>query len=259
MTFTYRDVRASYGGAKAAQERHDVMFRWFARPLSFPVAWLALNAGLSPNAVTYVSLVINLVGVGLMASGSRLPMVAGVVLTLLALVLDAADGNMARTARRFSPVGEWLEGLGSYLLCATFQLAGGIGAWLALVRGHPVTRWPDAPEWGGALVALGAVGAGAVTLAFLVGAKFTAVFPSVDREQVVARQGRGWYGLLFTVGRNLSFASGLVLPLTLVGILVGRYELVLGVFAILNTGMLLAVVARCYWLATRAVRQPDAR
>ena len=57
-------------------------------------------------------------------------------------------------------------------------------------------------------------------------AKFSAVFPGVKRDQVVARMGRDLYGLLFTVGRNLSFASGLVLPLTLIGILLRRYELV---------------------------------
>src|SRR5436309_7597927 len=46
---SYRNVLASYGGAKAAQERHDLMFRWFARPLSFPVAWAALALGLTPD------------------------------------------------------------------------------------------------------------------------------------------------------------------------------------------------------------------
>ena len=254
MRYTYAQVRASYGGAKAEQERHDLMFRFFARPLSFPVAWLALSLGLTPNHVTYISLVVNLIGLGLMASGDRLRMAWGVVIILLALVLDAADGNMARTAKRFSPVGEWLEGVGSYLLCGGFHLAGGVGAWLALVRGEAVTAWPVTAESGGLLVMLGAVAATAITLSFVLALKFAAVFPQVDRGQVVARMGGGFYGLLFTIGRNLSFASGLVLPITLVGILARRYELVLGGFAFLNTGMLLVVTARCLLLAGRASR-----
>ena len=251
VPYTYREVRASYGGAKAAQEQHDVMFRFFARPLSFPVAWLALSLGLTPNHVTYVSLLLNLLGLGLMASGDRVLMAWGVVIILFALVLDAADGNMARTAKRFSPVGEWLEGVGSYVLCSGFHVAGGVGAWLALRRGDPVTAWPDASD-GAWLVLLGAVAAGAITLSILVAAKFSIVFPQVDRRQVVARLGGGFYGLLFTLGRNLSFASGLVLPFTLAGILGRRYELVLGGFALLNTGMLLVVTARCLLLARRA-------
>ena len=118
VPYTYREVRSSYGGAKAAQERDDIMFRWFARPLSFPIAWLALRLGLSPNHVTYLSLVLNLLGLALMASGIRSAMATGVGIILLALILDAADGNMARTAQRFSPLGEWLEGVGAYVLYA---------------------------------------------------------------------------------------------------------------------------------------------
>ncbi len=59
MRFSYRDVRASYSGTKAQQERHDVMFRRFARPLSFLVAWLGLALGMTPNQVTWLSLALN--------------------------------------------------------------------------------------------------------------------------------------------------------------------------------------------------------
>ena len=256
MRYTYAQVRASYGRAKAEQERHDVMFRFFARPLSFPIAWLALNLGLTPNHVTYVSLVLNLLGLGLMVGGRRVFMVWGVAIILVALVLDATDGNMARTAKQFSPLGEWLEGVGAYLLLAGFHLCGGVGAWLALLRGTPVTSWPSAPDWGGALVVAGAVAGAAIPLATLVAAKFSSVFPSVDRERVVARAGEGVYGRLFTLGRNFSFSSGLVLPLTLAGILLQRYELVLGFFALLNSGILLTVSGRCLWLARRVPRSP---
>ena len=69
MKFSYNDVRASYGGAKAEQERHDLMFRWFARPLSFPVAWAALALGMTPNHVTWISLILNAAGIGMLASG----------------------------------------------------------------------------------------------------------------------------------------------------------------------------------------------
>src|SRR6266700_533419 len=167
MTYTYNDVRASYGGAKAEQERHDLMFRWFARPLSFPVAWLALLLGLSPNHVTYLSLLLNLAGLALMARGMRSTMAWGVGIILFALVLDAADGNMARTAKRFSPMGEWLEGIGSYVLCAGFHLAGGVGAWRALSTVEPVTGWPDDVSAGGWLIVFGAAAATAITISIL--------------------------------------------------------------------------------------------
>ena len=46
---------------------------------------------------------LNAAGIAMLASGRRLAMATGVAVLLVALVLDAADGNMARTARRFSP------------------------------------------------------------------------------------------------------------------------------------------------------------
>ncbi len=255
MRYTYPQVRASYGGAKAEQERHDIMFRFFARPLSFPVAWLALNVGLTPNQVTYLSLILNLLGLGLMASGRRLLMGWGVMIILLALVLDAADGNMARTARRFSPLGEWLEGLGAYILSAGFHVAGGTGAWVAMIRGDAVSSWPVDPKFGGILVALGAVAGATMSITILSAAKFQVVFPTVDRNKVVARMGGGVYGLFFTVGRNLSFASGLVLPMALVAVLSRHYEVVLALFAALNTAALLTLILRCTMLGLDTMRR----
>src|SRR5690348_10040033 len=156
MAYTLRDVRSSYSANKAADERHDLMFRFFARPLSFPVALVGLRLGLTPNQVTVGSLILNLLGLGMMASGYRATMAWGVGLLLVSLVLDAADGNMARTAQRFSPLGEWLEGVGAYIIQGAFHVAGGVGAWLALTRGDPITAWPVDQAWGGILVTGGA-------------------------------------------------------------------------------------------------------
>lgn len=252
MKFSYRDVRASYSAEKAAQERHDVMFRWFARPLSFPVAWLALRLGLVPNHVTWLSLTGNCAALLLLTSGRGTFMALGVGVAMVSLVLDAADGNMARTARQFSPLGEWLEGVGAYVLYAGFHLAGGIGAWLSVVRGAPVVSWPVGSDWSGVLVVLGAVASTSITVAALAAAKFAFVFPTVDRDRLVAKKGGGAYGALFMVAKNLSAPHGLVLPLTLVGITVGRYELILGFFAAMNSAALLVFGWRCVVLATRA-------
>jgi hypothetical protein len=254
MKYTYSVVRASYSGSKAYQERHDIIARVFSRPLSFPVAWFALQLGLRPNHVTAASIVVNVIGMILMATGDRGIMAAGVTVVMFALVLDCADGNMARTLKMFSPMGEWLEGVGAYLVTAGFQLAGGYGAWRALVKGDPVTDWPLNPAEGGMLIAWGALAAASITVSTLAAAKLSVAFPQADRSQIVARQGGGLYGTLFTIGRNLSFASGLVLPATLVGILVRRYELVLGIYAILNVGMLLSVLVRCWQVASRSHR-----
>jgi len=179
-------------------------------------------------------------------------MAVGVGVALVSLVLDAADGNMARTARRFSPLGEWLEGVGAYVLYAGFHLAGGIGAWLSVVNGAPVVSWVPRSELSGLLVVLGAVASTSITLAALIAAKFASVFPNVDRGRLVAKKGGGAYGGLFTIAKNLSAPHGLVLPLTLVGIIVRGYELILGFYSIVNAAALLILFWRCVVLATRS-------
>ncbi len=252
MRFSYRDVRASYSSDKAAQERYDLMFRWFARPLSFPIAWFALQLGLAPNHVTWLSLAGNCAALVLLASGRGTLMAVGVGVALVALVLDAADGNVARTARRFSPLGEWLEGVGAYVLYAGFHFAGGIGAWLSVTNAESVVGWSGGREWSGGLVVLGAVASTSITLAALIAAKFAFVFPGVDRTKLVAKKGAGSYGALFTIGKNLSAPHSLVLPLTLVGIIVRRYEVILGFYAIVNAAALLILFWRCVVLATRS-------
>jgi hypothetical protein len=104
------------------------------------------------------------------------------------------------------------------------------------------------------LIALGGIASVSITLAVMVAAKFSLVFPGVEREKVVAKRGGGAYGVLFTVGRNLSFPSGLVLPASLLALLLRRYDLFLGFFGVVNVGMFCTVLGRCATLALRDLR-----
>ncbi|MEU9890390.1 CDP-alcohol phosphatidyltransferase family protein [Sphaerisporangium sp. NPDC051011] len=69
----------------------------------------AARLGLSPNAVTGLS--VGLAGMAAVAfsSGQRRALVAGAVLLYLSFVLDCVDGQLARYTRMFSPLGAWLD------------------------------------------------------------------------------------------------------------------------------------------------------
>jgi phosphatidylglycerophosphate synthase len=250
--YSLRDLWASWDAEKRAQDRLEPMIFFVIRPLSFPVTWVAFRAGLTANHVSALSLGVNLGGLGLMASGRPTAMVTGVALVLVALVLDCVDGTMARTTKRFTPMGEWLDALSAYLLYAGFHVCSGIGAWLSIVRGSPVVAWPADPAWGGALVALGAVAAAAMSIGVMMTAKFALVFQDVGRRRVVDRKGGGLYGVLFTIGRNLSFPSSLVLPITVLGMTARRLELVLAFYAVFNCTVLASLLGRCLTLARKA-------
>jgi phosphatidylglycerophosphate synthase len=70
---------------------------------------LAARLGLTPNAVTGLS--VGLAGLAAVAfsAGQRRAQVAGAVLLYLSFVLDCVDGQLARYTRMFSPLGAWLD------------------------------------------------------------------------------------------------------------------------------------------------------
>ncbi|WP_262841473.1 CDP-alcohol phosphatidyltransferase family protein [Sphaerisporangium corydalis] len=70
---------------------------------------LAARLGLTPNAVTGLS--VGLAGLAAVAfsAGLRRAQLAGAVLLYLSFVLDCVDGQLARYTRMFSPLGAWLD------------------------------------------------------------------------------------------------------------------------------------------------------
>ncbi|MFC4531533.1 CDP-alcohol phosphatidyltransferase family protein [Sphaerisporangium dianthi] len=69
----------------------------------------AARLGLTPNAVTGLS--VGLAGLAAVAfsAGQRRAQLAGAVLLYLSFVLDCVDGQLARYTRAFSPLGAWLD------------------------------------------------------------------------------------------------------------------------------------------------------
>lgn len=74
------------------------------------VRWIA-GRGVTPNAVTVLSLGIGVAAAGCFATGNRFGLVAGAVLLLLAFGADCVDGQLARYTRQFSAMGGWLDAM----------------------------------------------------------------------------------------------------------------------------------------------------
>ncbi|MEU8266712.1 CDP-alcohol phosphatidyltransferase family protein [Sphaerisporangium sp. NPDC049002] len=82
---------------------------YFVSSWSGHVVRLAARLGLTPNAVTGLS--VGLAGLAAVAfsAGERRAQVAGAALLFLSFVLDCVDGQLARYTRMFSPLGAWLD------------------------------------------------------------------------------------------------------------------------------------------------------
>jgi phosphatidylglycerophosphate synthase len=133
--YTLREVKASYE-QKRDWEKQFPVSRFIFRPLSFPLTALILRFTSSPAAVAWAGL-----AVGLAASWMLLeirtfgpwPGIAGLVLFAL---LDAVDGNMARTTGSVTRYGKLLDGALGKLAEGLYFPALSTGLYLANYSGR---------------------------------------------------------------------------------------------------------------------------
>ncbi|MBI2218203.1 MAG: CDP-alcohol phosphatidyltransferase family protein [Candidatus Rokubacteria bacterium] len=79
------------------------------RRLSRPCSLVAVRLGVTPNAITLLSLVVGLAAGASLAGGTLASALAGLALYVAAVVLDHSDGEVARLTFAESSLGEWLD------------------------------------------------------------------------------------------------------------------------------------------------------
>ena len=137
------------------------------RRLSFHVTRAAVWLGVTPNAISVASFLVGLVAVWCFWRASQASALAGLLVYVAAVVLDHADGEVARLTLTESRLGEWLDVIADNLVHALVVLAMGVsaqaavgaGVWLGVLGAVGILAsaavakwWPDA---GGALADMG--------------------------------------------------------------------------------------------------------
>lgn len=100
----------------------------YVRHLSIRTTKLLLPTGISPNGVTWLMIVVGVLGaLCLPLPGLTGPLLA-VVAMQLQIVLDCSDGEVARWRQRFSPAGIYLDRICHYVTEAALPAALGLRA-----------------------------------------------------------------------------------------------------------------------------------
>jgi phosphatidylglycerophosphate synthase len=122
------------------------------RRLSRPVTRAAVALGITPNPISVASLVVGLLAAWCLWLGTAGAAVAGLAVYVTAVVLDHADGEVARLTLTESRVGEWLDIAVDTIVHAAMVVAMGLtaeriaggGAALGIIGalGVVAKRWP---------------------------------------------------------------------------------------------------------------------
>jgi hypothetical protein len=95
---------------KRALRADDGFYSTFVlRKLSRKVSMLAVNRGWTPNQITVTSLILALVVAGFFATGWWPLMIVGAIGVQLSIIIDCADGEVARFTGVSSQFGAWLD------------------------------------------------------------------------------------------------------------------------------------------------------
>ena len=102
--------------------------RLYIRRVSPYATRLFLRLGMSPDAVTWLFVLVGIAAVALVALDGLLPVIGAFLLIQLQILLDCSDGEVARWQGRSSPRGIYLDRVGHYLTETGLPIALGIRA-----------------------------------------------------------------------------------------------------------------------------------
>jgi phosphatidylglycerophosphate synthase len=115
-----------------AYEIEELADVYFFRPLGLVFARAARGLGLTPTAVTGVSVAVGAAGAVLLARPDLAPL--GFALLIFYGVLDSSDGQLARMTGQSSELGRLLDGVGGYVVYAVI--------YIVLITAHPEVPLP---------------------------------------------------------------------------------------------------------------------
>jgi phosphatidylglycerophosphate synthase len=105
-----------------AIDTEEILDRMFYRPLGYVMALASKSLGLTPNAVTIISIFVGVAAGHFFYYNSLTINLYGIALLILAQAMDSADGQLARITNTKSRMGRILDGFGGNLWFVSIYL-----------------------------------------------------------------------------------------------------------------------------------------
>ena len=113
-----------------SREVEDPVNLWVHRPLAYAFVALVYRSAITPNQVTFLSLVAGFAAAVCFVFGTPQAMLVGGALLWSSAILDGADGILARAKRVFSDVGRAIDGVTDAAVAAMTVFAGFFHVWV---------------------------------------------------------------------------------------------------------------------------------
>ncbi len=110
------------------RKKDSTLTRLLYRKISFFLAGVAANLGISANAVSYFSAFLAVAACSMFLINVQLCHIIGSVLMIFWVILDCVDGNLARSVKKL-PFGEFADSMSSYLLVGFMGTTMGVAAY----------------------------------------------------------------------------------------------------------------------------------
>ena len=126
----YRDIRdKTMSKEKYESAKQDYFAFYIGRPLSYWLTIPFLNTNLTPNQISYISIIPIFIGFLLMTFfESKSMLMLGWFMFFLWNLLDGVDGNLARYRKQFSKDGSVIDAMAGYASMAFTFLSAGVAA-----------------------------------------------------------------------------------------------------------------------------------
>ena len=232
---------------KLEEDKNELMGFYIWRQLSFYPTAVSMNIGLTANQITWISLIVLLVGCFLLAVGDYMTALAGTALLNIWLILDFVDGNIARYEKSCSRFGELIDALGAYVAHLSF-FAAGVGFYVS--RDSLLLSRFELPAEGysAVILILGAIASLAAIWIRLIYQKFKNTFPTLNYEKsdvLAVRHTESISAVLMNLGHNLFNLSGFLLPVFFLAVPLRLLDVFLVLVAIETCRSLLLRYCEC--------------
>lgn len=239
MKYTLKDVKEkSMTPEKKASDRYGLFEYYVARPLSYYLTIPFLYTGLSPNAISLISILPPIIALIVMYLGRGIGWyLLGWFFMFLWVVMDCVDGNVARYRKQFSRLGNVYDGMAGYVALVLSFLAVGIAASHSPGLFQEMIHLPlDMYIILGALSGIFTLYPRLVMhLAMNIVGKDSSASSLKDRQH---------FSPIYLIGFNITTPSGLVHVLRLIAILLHMMDLFTIGYFIINLGVMIISLRR---------------